>query len=622
MRSLLNVSVCAVLCSATPAISQSLDATQGARFLAISKGDDVQIGRPFDTVTGQLLGAESCLEGFTEFSDSEDAGSFEKKLLQVSNTLGIMRALNIDVSASGRLFGTQVTGKMGFAKSVELNQTDLNYTLFATYQAEPRKIKESDDSGIRLKQVALDKINTSEAEFRKSCGDAFIRTIFRGAEAYAVLSFSSVDESTRQKISAGMSASGANWNFDGKADSTVNSQSSAGKLSIVFSQTGGSANSEATEASTPVDTDWAKLKSSVESINQTPNVVKTGYMVVPYESLLSWPQDKSLTPSPDLLKLAYYRAAYGTLNNTVTTLVNKPQVAEFTHVLGRNRGAGAGDQSTLSTLQTDIQTASEAVKTLYGKCNSWKVDNAAPACATDDALNASLQKDVPDPYTFMTRLPLQMVTTRDAFQTGDDLAESLFQQNLVFARNGYCSQASMQGLKHPACISLQDLRSAHFDDLRANVTDTWYPAPGGYQFQSHFRNDATCLTAHQQKDKDKKLFMRTCGPKAQEAKQRFDWTGTGQLRIRSDDCVAGPEKAGSGVSPHSCVSKEGQQLWRFIPLKRDANSSKPGTIGVLQEAGFGRCLEFGTPKAGEKTYVRTQNCDLGSGAQSWSFAPK
>jgi hypothetical protein len=614
--------VCATLCLATTATAQSIDATQGARFLAISKGDDVTIGHPFDTVTGQLLGAESCLEGFTEFSDSEDAGDFEKKLLEVNTTLGIMRALNIDVSASGRLFGSQVTGKMGFAKAVELNQTDLSYTLFATYQAAPRKIKKSDDGGIRLKQVALDKINASEADFRASCGDAFIRTIFRGAEAYAVLSFSSVDETTRQNISAGMSASGANWNFDGKVDNTVNEASSKRTLSIVFNQTGGTANSDATSASPPAEIEWEKLKKSVESINQTTNVVKTGYMVVPYESLLNWPQDKSLKPSPDLLKLAYYRAAYGTLNNTVTKLVKAPQAAEFTHVLGRNRGDGAGDQDTLSTLQTDIQTATETVGQLYKACYDWKVDNAEPACASDAALAASLHDSVPAPYSFMTRLPLQMVTIRDAFQTGDALAEALFQQNLVFARNGYCDQASMQGLKHPACVSVPDLRAAHYGELRANVTDIWYPAPGGYQFRSQFRRNATCLTAHEKKDNDRRLFMRTCSSEPQKAKQRFVWAETGQLRIRDRECVAAPEKKGPGVSPHDCIQKEAQQLWRFIPLKRDANSSKPGVSGVLQDAAFGRCLQFGTPNSGKLTYVRSENCDLEHAAQHWTYSPK
>jgi hypothetical protein len=346
-------------------------------------------------------------------------------------------------------------------------------------------------------------------------------------------------------------------------------------------------------------------------------------MVVPYDdSLLNWPQGKSLTPSPDLLRLAYYRAAYATLANTVADLVENPQAAEFTHVLGRYQEKGAGDQSSLSVLQTDIQTATYAVTQLYKVCNGWKVDNATSACATNDALVNAIETGLTDPYEFMTRLPLQMATRQDAFLPGDQLAEALFQQNLVFARNGYCEQARLQGLPHPACLSEPDLREKYLKGLRANVADIWYPAPGGYQFRSLYRRDATCLTAHEKGDKDTVLFMRGCESEVQKAKQRFNWQRTGQLTIRKGECVAGPVKKNAGVSPHSCVSKEGQQMWRFIPLKRDANSAKPGTPGLLQEAGYGRCLNFGTPSKGKLTYVVTTDCNLDDGKQHWTFAPK
>ena len=121
-----SVRICfiAALLAPIPAIAQqTLGDSHGTHDYPITRGDNAQIGLPFDTVTSQFKGPEPCIEGFTSFNSEADRGPFDKRLMQVSNTLGLMRTLNIDVSASGKVFGGEVTGKMGFAHSSKLNQT-------------------------------------------------------------------------------------------------------------------------------------------------------------------------------------------------------------------------------------------------------------------------------------------------------------------------------------------------------------------------------------------------------------------------------------------------------------------------------------------------------------------
>lgn len=623
-----SVRICfiAALLAPIPTIAQqTLGDSYGTHDYPITRGDNAQIGLPFDTVTSQFKGPEPCIEGFTSFTSEGDKGPYDKRLMQVSNTLGLMRTLNIDVSASGKVFGGEVTGKMGFAHDSKLNQTSLNYALYAHYQGAPEKIKVKEGASIRLTKPARNILkNKGEAAFREKCGDSFVSMIYTGAQGYAILSFHSVDQSTRNSISSSMQAKGAGWSVDSKVNATVNQQKASGKLQITYSQTGGKPVSGVSESGTPVDAEWASVKTAIDGLNQTPNTVNVGYQVQSYDALVSWNHNK-LTPSPDLLRLAYYRAAYNTMLNTVEPLVNKPGAAEFTHVLGRNQNAGAGDQDSLSKLQNDLLANRATVEQLYKDCNDWRVKNAPAKCADDHALTASLDDEATDPYLLMARLPLQMANPAqpaEAFLGKPDLVDAIFDQDHVTARNSYCQFEQNLGFKHPGCMDIPQLRAAYKHKVEDAVSDIWYPAPGLYQMKSLYRHDATCLTAQTAKSSDQKLYMKTCASDAPKALQRFRWLPTGQLQIREKACIAAPVKNGAHLSPHACHSKEGVQQWRFIPVKRDANARKPGAAGVLQEAGYGRCLLFGTPKQGEKTYVVTNHCNLDSGNQHWSYIPK
>lgn len=615
----------AILLASLPALAeQSLGEPLGARDYPLTRGDNAQIGVPFDTVNGTFLAAEPCIEGFTAFTDEKNRGSYDKRLLQVSNTLGLMKTLNIDVSASAKVFGGDVSGKMGFAHSSSFNQTSLNYALYANYQGAPSQIKVKDGSDIRLTQQAHNLLkNKGEAKFREKCGDGYVSMIYTGAQAYAILSFTSTDQSQRDSFSSQVKAKAAGWSAEGSVSAAIEQQNASGNLEITYSQTGGSPAATIATDGTPVETEWSTLKALIDGLNQTTDTVNVGYQVLPYDTLISW-KGKKLTPSPDLLKLAYYRAAYNTLLNTVAPLVDNPDKAEFHYVLGRNANDGAGTQDTLSTLQSDLRKNRTKVEQLYDACNGWTVGNKPPSCADTEALTTAVSTEAEDPYLLMARLPLKMAsrtTPKEAFYDKPTLAKAIFDQYHVTAHNSYCRQQVQPGFTHPGCNGdLPTLRKAYLPVIENALSETWTPAPGLYQMKSLHRHDDTCLTAQTAKSDDQKLFMKTCAADAPKALQRFRWLPTGQFRIRDGACIAAPSKKGAHLSPHACHSKEGVQQWRFIPLDRNADASKTG--GLLQEAGHGRCLLFGTPKAGAKTYVVTSDCDFGNDIQHWTYMAK
>ena len=614
-----------------PASAQTLDATSGARVIPFSRGDTVAIGLPFDTVTGELLGPNTCLEGFKPVTDTGAGAQFNKRLVQVSEQLSVMHALDIDVSASGKVFGSSASGKIGFAQQTKFSQSSLNYALFADYQAPPQKIEA--DGSIRLTPDARDTLFGSdpatiartpqtEAAFRAKCGDAYISLIFQGAQAYALLSFLGIDQSKNQAINSAMKASGVGWDFSASAKTQAESELKSGKLTITLSQTGGIAGGEAAASTT--ETEWDKVVAQVEGIKGTPHPATTAYQVVAYGPNLSNWSGVPLSPSPDIQRLVYYRAAYEALLNMVNPMVTDPFQAEFTHVLGRSNKPGAGDREELSALQTDILDARDAVNTLLKTCATWQPSQAPAGCADTDGLDRALKgASTPHPYEFMTRLPLYKLAGTDYFLGQSDLANKLFQQNLVSARNAYCADSLPQGFKHPACIGQADLKSGYFTALSANVAKARFPAPGGYVFRSESSSKPICLTAQSRKSASQELFMQSCtSGDPSKAQQRFDWQSSGQLQIRTDACIAGPIKEGAGTSAHSCDAiKEPQQLWRFIPTLETPLPRDKAVHGLIQEAGYGRCLQAGKPKAGEKTYVVTKKCDPNVKTMLWTAQP-
>lgn len=611
-----------LLLSGLPAGAEGLEATRDARTFPFEDGDTVAIGLPFDTVTGELLGPNTCLTGYTSQTDTGGGGSFDESFVQVNDQLGMMRALNIDVAASGKLFGSSVSGKMKFAQQSAFAQNSLNYTLFASYAAPPTKIVPEPGKQIGVIGKHMKLLKRDEAEFRAKCGDAYVSTIFQGAEAFAKLSFLNVDQSKRQSLETSLKASGTGWSAEGSVGGTISTEEKSGRLEIVFNQTGG-IDAAGVKSDDPVATKWDALVKTIEGIKGTKSPVTTAYQVVPYGPNLSNWDAPPLKPSPDIVLLVYYRAAYEALLNQLAGFVNDPLAARPARVLDRGRNAGAGDKTSISKLQTDILKARDAVVALMDACASWTATTTGGTCLDTDALHKALgSPDTPHPYQFMTRFPLAVTGGTDFFLSEAELANRIFAQNLGEARDAYCNQSRQQKSSHPACVDVAELQGRYLKDVQNNVTPAWFPAPGLYMFVSETRRDKICLTAQEKKSDNQRLFMRTCHFDAAVAeKQRFAWLATGQIKIRDGACVAGPEKSGAQLAPHNCVSKEGQQMWRFIPTGTTPLPRKDAVHGMLQEAAFGRCLDAGVPQSGGLTYVVTKPCDPTNRNMLWTAMP-
>jgi len=196
---------------APPTLAQDDLGAPPRKILPMDDAETVRIGMPYDTTLSALGGIQACLAGYDATIDEEDPNRFEQRMVQSTNAMEIARALNIDASAKGIVGGVQVSGKLGFAANTSVAHNALNYTLFAHYQAPPRRMAQQDGAVIRLTPFAQDLIDRDINDFRDSCGDSFVDVIFRGAEAFGTLSFHTVDASERRKIDAAVDAKGVGW---------------------------------------------------------------------------------------------------------------------------------------------------------------------------------------------------------------------------------------------------------------------------------------------------------------------------------------------------------------------------------------------------------------------------
>ena len=367
---------------APPTLAQDDLGAPPRKILPMDDAETVRIGMPYDTTLSALGGIQACLAGYDATIDEEDPNRFEQRMVQSTNAMEIARALNIDASAKGIVGGVQVSGKLGFAANTSVAHNALNYTLFAHYQAPPRRMAQQDGAVIRLTPFAQDLIDRDINDFRDSCGDSFVDVIFRGAEAFGTLSFHTVDASERRKIDAAVDAKGVGWSASAALKDEIKTQSTSGKLSVTFSQTGGLTGPKTGSA----EDQWAKLEQAVEGIKGTSSPVKTGYQVVSYAALPGWSHGP-LTTSPDILDLVYRLTAFDTLNRTLVPMINDPWQTELDFVMRRDQGGGAGSIAALTTLQTDLLAARDTVAAILAACRDWTLNTPPAACASQEVLN-------------------------------------------------------------------------------------------------------------------------------------------------------------------------------------------------------------------------------------------
>ncbi|WP_162914537.1 hypothetical protein [Desertibaculum subflavum] len=560
-----------------------LGATRGARIIPADR-DVATLGRAFDSVTGEFVGTGGCLTDFTAGAGGGPETTI--RLVEVTDQYSLMNALDIDVSAQGKVFGVGASGKGKFVTSVKVTQNRQSFALYARADRTGETlVPEKGKSFVNLTDQALGFLKTGEDEFRERCGDSFVSAIYVGAEAFGLLSFNEQSRDKRREIAVSMKASGVGWSAAASADSKYEEYRKSGRTEIVYNQKGGS--------DVP-PSDWASLKGSAGAVAkraQGPDAVQVSFQILPYSKSVvgNWP-NQPLTPSPDLLELVYFRGAYGTILQTIDDILADRDMAARVWLL--DRGVTLAQ---LGDLQVKVQSLRQAADNLIQACMTWRPGKAKPqGCGSTDELKRTLTAGprLVHPYALLAELPLQFAGggAAEHFLSEGDLRTELFTRNLLTTRDAVCRFQADQGAPHPACIAESELQSKYEAGIPVLA-----PAVGSDNGHVVFESESTsrgqCLTAAKAGAKDQAAFASPCNrAKPAAALQRLQWAGSGQLVIRNGACLAGANKLGARPAPHNCDTKEPFQLWRFVPTRQTTIDTGKALHGLLQNA-HGWCLQ-------------------------------
>lgn len=157
--------------------------------------------------------------------------------------------------------------------------------------------------------------------FRKHCGDHFIAAITSGAEALAVITFETHDESTKQKLSAQISASYSIASVAGEVNLDKSAEASQSHLKVSFTQIGGARG----EIPTTNEDLVRKLKVLAAEAAEAPMFYEIGIMA--YEDLPGWPLEPSGAKGTDqaLTELLSKRdLQMFSLYNTLESVLEEP----------------------------------------------------------------------------------------------------------------------------------------------------------------------------------------------------------------------------------------------------------------------------------------------------------
>ena len=557
--------------------------------------DRVSLGRSFNGLTGKLVGFGRCIEGYQSAAGGGPDTTI--RLLEVTDQFSLMNTLDIDVAAQGGVFGSKVSGKGRFVSSVNLTQNAQNFAIYARADRAAETIAPAEGrSNLNLTSEALGYLEQGQAHFRDKCGDSFVAAIYEGAEVYGVLSFFEQNREKRQQIRASMEVSSTGWSASASAERTVAEYNDNKRLQIYYSQRGGG---EAPESN------WSSIKQAASQVTQAakgPDARQVSYKVVPYGpgTVGNWP-GKPLTPSPDLVELVYYRGAYGTIRETLNAILEEPETIQLRYLLGRGT-----DLEGLRQLRQQVQDHIATANAKIDSCTSWTSPQDAPADCSDTAtLRASLtaEEGFPHPYTLMAQLPIMFegAGPQEYFLSNEALRALVFDRNLQAVHDAACSFQADLPYPPPGCV--EDLRGRFIPAVQASA-----PVPPTGKAYYVFRTQSTsrnlCMTAQTSKSKSQVMQAKPCKLSAPaKANQRLHWNGSGQLVVRSDQCMAGANQLGNRPSPHRCDSKEPYQVWRFVPKEALDPTAREFSSGMLQNA-RGWCLGH----VGTKADIRTREC--------------
>ena len=445
-----------ILISLSLILSWNVAAAQSKPRLIPADGDHASLGRAFDTLTGQLVGFSNCIDEFKELSVGGPRTNV--RLVEVTDQFSMMNALDIDVSAQGRIFGSSVSSKGRFITSVQATNNTQNFVIYAR-SARVKRIEASDfDKGIILRDHLLKTLLNNPQQFREKCGDSFVSAIHVGAEAYGLLSFTEHNRERRREIAAELNAGSDGWSASASAKHTVEEYRKSGRLNIIYKQDGG--------ADPPENVDWESIKNSAARVAERAignHAVQVAYEVVPYSrsTVSNW-QRVPLAQNPDLLNLIYFRGAYGTILQTLKPIFKDRGTARLRFLL--DRGVTFDH---LSELRKNVQQMRDEANRRISMCLDSSSDVSPKNCTSFSSDQGNLEH----PYRILARLPLQFApripeanqpsqrSPVEHFLSERDLRLEIMDRNILSTNDAVCEFRATQGFFSSCLLNRSQTKS-------------------------------------------------------------------------------------------------------------------------------------------------------------------
>ena len=539
----------------------------------LDAGDEVKLGARFDTLTGKIIDASTCIAGYSEVERGNS--SSQMRLVEVTDSQSMMRAMNIDASVQGSFLVSSVDAKASFVSNQKYTQQTQHFLLYAQATRKPRTLDPKDGETLfELTHAAHDALKKGPSHFRTVCGDGFIASVYEGVELYGMLTFDNVSLEDKKTISASMKGSYGKWNASASATSTVENYADKGRSNLEVSLNGQC--SAINISGDKVADRWNNVVNSSSSLqgcaDKGANLVS--FKVVPYSSqrIKDWPDMQQQDPEFSLILNRYAR--YGTILDSINQLLTDRANAYQLALL--NRGVTFQD---LEKLGDEIRAKRLSLLDLLNACqSSADPQNRASDCSTNQEMLTSLD-NFPDPYLYWAQLPVFFAAEqpREAYQSDAQLT-ALIRSHLQQRKDNACALADKYGYtRDPAC-------PADFSQLlqqaveRIRLAPYPWPLNSGYVFITQSTSTNRCMVAPGKKASI--ATTATCSKPYTKHQQRFLWGDNYQLYLRKgsggDECLSGRELA-------HCDTKKPAQLWRFVPSLNDPK------VGLLQSA-ENRCL--------------------------------
>lgn len=304
--------------------------------------DGMELGVGVDDLTG-AVGSLAAIEYDEAASATDDvgmAGRYETNLVRTAEQL--YESLGVSVSAEGRYGLFNASAKLNFVESSRFSSTSTFLLAHArierafTRARNPRPVDDADQL-VRDGRMEV---------FRKRYGDQFIRGVKSGGEFVAILSITSEEIETEQKLALSLKAGLDGLVFGGSVsaeiDKDMRSLRERSQVRVSIYQRGGSGSQISYTAS--VEEVLERLRTFATSVEQNPRAYEV--QTAPYETLRfsDEPNWFDLANAEQVLEdCMRLRVRLLTMRNDIEAVLLKPENFE-----------NPPDRGTLSRWNTDV----------------------------------------------------------------------------------------------------------------------------------------------------------------------------------------------------------------------------------------------------------------------------